>query len=44
MKIKIVLAIAVSLLTAYSCNNGAENKKGNVAELKANLEKLKNKR
>ena len=44
MKIIIVFAIAVSLLTAYSCNNGAENKKGNVAELKANLEKLKNKR
>ena len=44
MKIIIVLAIAVSLLTAYSCNNGAGNKKGNVAELKANLEKLKNKR
>ena len=44
MKIIIVLAIAVSLLTAYSCNNGAENKKGNVAELKANLEKLKKKR
>ena len=44
MKIIIVLAIAGSLLTAYSCNNGAENKKGNVAELKANLEKLKNKR
>ena len=44
MKIIIVLAIAGSLLTAYSCNNGAENKKGNVAELKANLEKLKKKR
>lgn len=44
MKILVVLVLAGTLLTAYSCSNGAKEGKSKAAELKVKLEKLKSER